>query len=129
MTVYDFTHVAAHAGATADKPLGEIDEAAVTRGLETMIAFPDAPLREVDVANCDEDEIASGLCTTLHLLGDVGRGDTLVSQAPVPMRTRPPSNDFRRTDPYLVNGGGDGTRLLPANDLRFTYWMGRWLRR
>jgi hypothetical protein len=28
-----------------------------------------------------------------------------------------------------VNGGGDGTRLLSANDLRFTYWMGRWMRR
>ncbi|APR79293.1 Hypothetical protein A7982_04640 [Minicystis rosea] len=134
MTMYDFTYVAAHADATADKPLGEVDEAAVARGMETMVEFPDAPFWEANVANCDEAEITSGLCTaadgtTLHLLGYVGRGDTLVSQEPVPMRTRPPSNYFWRTDPYLVNGGGDGTRLLAANDLRFTYWMGRWLRR
>lgn len=134
MTMYDFTYVSAHAGATADKPLGAVDEAAVTRGLETLKEFPDAPFWEAGVANCDDAEIAANLCTandgtTLHLLGYVGRNDTLVSQEPVPMRTRPPSNYYWRTDPYLVNGGGDGTRLLPANDLRFTYWMGRWVRR
>ena len=45
------------------------------------------------------------------------------------MKTRTPSNYFWRTDPYLVNGDGDGSRLLPSNDLRFTYWLGRWVRR
>ncbi|MFT3770199.1 MAG: hypothetical protein QM820_32620 [Minicystis sp.] len=134
MTLYDFTYVAAHAGATADKALGMVDEAAVSRGMETLKEWPDAPAWEVGVANCDDAEIQSTLCTavdgtTLHLLGYVGRGGTLVSQEPVPMRTRTPSNYYWRTDPYLVNGGGDGTRLLPSNDFRFTYWMGRWMRR
>jgi hypothetical protein len=134
MTMYDFTYVTAHGGATPEQPLGTVDEDAVTRGLETMQQFPDAPFWEVGVTNCDDAEIAASLCTandgtTLHLLGYVGRGGTLVSAEPVPMKTRPPSNYFWRTDPYLVNGGGDGTRLLPANDLRFTYWMGRWVRR
>jgi hypothetical protein len=134
MTMYDFTYVAAHAGATDEKPLGEVDEAALGRGLETLQEFPDAPFWDVPVTNCDDAEIASSVCTavdgtTLHLLGYVGRGGTLVSAEPVPMRTRPSSNYFWRTDPYLVNGGGDGSRLVGANDLRFTYWMGRYLRR
>lgn len=134
MTMYDFTYVAAHGGATVEKPLGMVDEAATTRGIETLKEFPDAPFWDLEVLNCDDAEVTSTQCTTvdgtsLHLLGYVGRGDTLVSEQPVPMRTRPPSNYFWRTDPYKVNGGGDGSGLLPANDLRFTYWMGRWLRR
>lgn len=134
MTMYDFTFVSAHGGATTEAPLGAVDEGATARGLETLREFPDAPFWDQRVDNCDDAEIASTQCTTvdgttLHLLGYVGRNDALVSEQPVPMRTRPPSNYYWRTDPYQVNGGGDGGRLLPANDLRFTYWMGRWMRR
>jgi hypothetical protein len=131
---YDFVYAATNAGATAGGKLGQVDEEAVKRGVETLKGFPDAPFWETARNNCDDAEIKSGLCvaedgTTLHLLGYVGRGDTLVSKEPVPMKTRPASNYFWRTDPYLVNGDADGSRLLPAGDFRMAYWMGRWLRR
>ncbi len=134
MTFYDFVHVATAGGATPETPIGTVDEPAVARGLETLGEFADTPLWETPRQNCDQAEIDSALCvaddgTTLHLLGYVGRNDTLVAKEPVPMRIRPFSNYFWRTDPYLVNGDSDGTRLLPAADFRVAYWMGRWVRR
>ncbi len=133
-TFYDFVYAASAAGATSAAKLGMVDEAAVERGLTTLSQFADAPAWENPRTNCDDQEIQSGLCTAddgtvLHLLGYVGRGNKLVSQEPVPMETRPASNYYWRTNPYEVNGGGDGSRLLPSNDFRVTYWMGRWLRR
>ena len=133
-TFYDFVHASAAAGATAEKPLGAVDEAAVARGLETLGEFPDAPFWEEPVVNCDEAEIASTMCiaidgTPLQLLGAVGHNDELVSEQLVPMRTRPRSDYFWRSNPYQVNSEADGTRLLPASDFRLVYWMGRWMRR
>ncbi len=133
-TFYDFVHVATAGGATPEAGLGVVDQPAINNGIETLGEFADAPLWEVARQNCDQAEIDSALCvaedgTTLHLLGYVGRNGTLVSDEPVPMRTRPFSNYFWRTDPYLVNGDADGTRLLPAADFRVAYWMGRWVRR
>jgi hypothetical protein len=133
-TFYDFVHVAAAAGATTADKLGTVDEDATQRGITTLAQFADGPAWEDPRTNCDMQEIASNLCTAddgtvLHLLGYVGRGNKLVSQEPVPMGTRPASNYYWRTNPYEVNGGGDGSRLLPSNDFRLMYWMGRWLRR
>ena len=133
-TFYDFVHVATSGAATTESPMTSVDEPAVSRGLETLVEFADAPLWEDPRQNCDQAEIDSALCvaedgTTLHLLGYVGRNGTLVSEEPVPMRTRPFSNYFWRTDPYLVNGDSDGSRLLPAADFRVAYWLGRWVRR
>jgi hypothetical protein len=66
--------------------------------------------------------------TELSLLGYVGRGDKLVSREPVPMRVRPPSNYYWRSNPYEPNSEGDTDRLLGAVDFRYAYWLGRWTR-
>ncbi len=101
--------------------------------LVSLRAFPDAPYRDVYIENCDADEVEAGSClgidgTPLTPLGDAGRNDTPIAQEPVPMRIRPPSNYHWRSNPYQVNGGGDGSRVLPAVDFRIAYWMGRWAR-
>jgi hypothetical protein len=88
----------------------------------------------VGAENCDADEIAANLClandgTLLVLLGNVGWNGDLVAASPVPMRTRPPSNYYWRSNPFKVNGDGDGSGMSPAVDFRFAYWMGRWTRR
>ena len=110
-----------------------IDEAALGRGLTTLNEFPSAPYWTVGRVNCDEAEIASGVCvgedgTELPLDTAAGRGDALVATVPVPMRIRPPSNYFWRSDPYRVNGEGDANALYPGVDFRLAYWMGRHLR-
>ena len=66
--------------------------------------------------------------TELPLDTAAGRGDALVATIPVPMRIRPPSNYFWRSDPYRVNGDGDANALYPGVDFRLAYWMGRHLR-
>jgi hypothetical protein len=114
-------------------PKDGLDRAAVDRGLETLREFPPAPFYEIGRTNCDEAEIMSGSCTLddgtqIELLGNVGRGGDLVAAEPIPMRVRPPSNYFWRSNPYEPNGGGDGGRLLPAVDFRVAYWLGRWTR-
>lgn len=114
-------------------PKEGLDAAAVERGLETLREFPPAPFYEVGRTNCDEAEIMSGACTLddgtqVTLLGYVGRGGDLVAEQPIPMRVRPPSNYFWRSNPYEPNGAGDGSRLLPAVDFRVAYWLGRWTR-
>jgi hypothetical protein len=110
-----------------------VDAEAVARGLETLAEFPEAPFWERGRENCDEAEIMAERCTLddgteVELLGYVGRGDTLVADRPIPMRVRPPSNYFWRSNPYQPNGDGDGSRLLPAVDFRIAYWLARWTR-
>lgn len=110
-----------------------LDSEAVARGLETLREYPEAPFWELGRTNCDEAEIAAARCeledgTTVDLLGYVGRGEDLVAAQPIPMRVRPPSNYFWRSNPYQPNGGGDGSRLLPAVDFRVAYWLARWTR-
>ena len=132
---FDFVYAAGMADARAGRPAATApDEAALGRGLETLREFPVPPFWETARQNCDDDEVASGVClaedgTPLDLLGYVGRGDTLVAVQPVPMRVRPPSNFYWRSNPYEPNGGGDSGRLLPAVDFRAAYWLGRWVRR
>lgn len=131
---YDLVYVATSGGALPGEAASTVDDAAVSRALSTLVEFPDAPFWEEPRPNCDDQEIASGDCTAvdgtpIHVLGYVGRNDALVAEKPLPMRIRPPSNYFWRTDPYLVNGDADGSRLLPSADFRMAYWMGRWIRR
>jgi hypothetical protein len=132
---FDFIYASAVSGASAfSKPEKEPDSGALQRGIETLKGFPSPPYWDSQVINCDDDEIASKSCTALDgthldLLGFVGRGDTLVAKQPVPMKTRPPSNYFWRSNPYEPNGGGNGERLIPAVDFRMAYWLGRWTRR
>ena len=65
----------------------------------------------------------------MGLLGNAGRGDKLVADAPIPMRVRPTSNFIWRTNPYEPNGGSADGRLVPGYDFRLAYWLGRWVRR
>ena len=133
-TFFDFVYSASAAGATAYGPMeGEPDGAAIGRGVDTLVAYPDAPFWDEERVNCDEAELASGTCVTvagetIELLGAVGWNDEVVAATPVPIDVRPPSNYFWRSNPYQVNGTGDPTRLLPAVDYRLAYWMGRWVR-
>jgi hypothetical protein len=133
-TFYDLVYVLAGSGATAwDAASSPLRSAALERGLGTLRAFPEPPFWGEELINCDEREVEEGVCvaadgTELDLLGYVGRGDKLVSVQPVPMRTRPPSNYFWRTNPYEVNGGGSGRNLYGSPDLRFPYWAGRFTR-
>ena len=84
------------------------------------------------ITNCDDAEVESTECiaddgTPLPLLGTVGWNDDLVAAVPVPMRLRPHSNFYWRSNLYAVNGTADPLTLLPANDFRFVYWFGRQL--
>ena len=133
-TFYDFVFAASQAKASAFGAMEQpADGAALARGLETLNEFWEAPFWAESRINCDDDEIASGSCqgldgTQLDLLGYEGRGDILVSEQPVPMRIRPASNWNWRSNPYQVNGEGDGSGLYAANDFRFCYWFGRYVR-
>lgn len=107
--------------------------AGLERGLRTLREHPAPPTWNHRIDNCDEDEIASRDCigidgTPLRIAEGLGRGGGPVTEEPVPMRIRPPSNFEWRDDPHRVNGGG-GDRLNPAGDFHAAYWMGRFLRR
>lgn len=123
-------------GSLYSLPLGSLTKEAIeaiARGVETLKEFPDTPFYDVNVLNCDEEEINLGICalmdgTIVTLLGYKGRGDTLIAKEPIPMRVRPPSNFYWRSNPYEPNGGGDGKRLLSGVDFRFAYYLGRYLR-
>ncbi len=133
-TLYDFIYSAGSADASAYTPFPRRPDAeALAKGIATLKAFPEPPFWDIARTNCDDDEIASGSCvaedgTPLDLLGYQGRGDTLIAVQPIPMRIRPPSNYFWRSNPYEPNGGGDGSRLIPGVDFRYTYWYGRWVK-
>lgn len=133
-SLFDFTYAAGLADSAAFQAMtGAPDAGALARGLQTLREFPTPPFWDYGVENCDAAEIASGVCfapdgTRFDLLGDEGRGDTLVAKQPVPMRLRPPSNYYWRSNPYQPNGGGSGAALYPGVDFRFAYWAGRWAR-
>ncbi|MEZ4389828.1 MAG: hypothetical protein R3A48_01935 [Polyangiales bacterium] len=134
-TFFDLVAVQARARGTAWRDLraADLDADALRRGTATLREFADAPYFERPRVNCDEAEIAARLCrgddgTELPLAATPGRGDELVAAVPVPMRIRPPSNYFWRSDPYRPNGDGAPRRLLPGVDFRLAYWMGRYLR-
>ncbi len=107
----------------------------VARGIETLKEFPAAPTWNVVRINCDDAEVNAKQCTLadgtqVGVLGDVGRNDDLVADRAIPMRVRPLSNYFWRSNPYRPNdsatAGGDV--LLSTVDFRVAYWLGRYLR-
>ena len=118
---------------------GEVDEAAVERGVESLRAYHDAPYWDVAVdlcpdADCDcenkDVDPAHAACTApdgtvFHLEGCKGWNCNLVTAEPIPQRLRPPSSYQWRSNPYTTRAGGDGSRLLPMVDWRTAYWIGR----
>jgi hypothetical protein len=134
-TFFDFTYVASLLGesvyTTPTASLDTLGETAVANGLETLGEWRGVPYWNVGENNCDEAEIESGDCigadgTEITVLGPIGRNGDLIAEEPVPMRIRPASNYWWRSNPYKPNGGGDGRELYPGSDFRFAYWMGRW---
>jgi hypothetical protein len=133
-SLFDFVYVAARAGGTAVAPLGaDVDEQALARGVQTLRELAEAPYYEPSRINCDATEIQAGVCEAVDgsalILAGSGHNDELVAEDPLPMRIRPGSNYHWRSNPYRVNGGGDGSRLLSGVDFRIAYWMARWMRR
>ncbi|GMV40949.1 MAG: hypothetical protein AMXMBFR64_26650 [Myxococcales bacterium] len=139
---FDFIYAAGMAGQRAGGTLsGDVDAAAMGRGLDTLRAFPQAPYWNEGVVNCpaavcscEEPAVASSACTGLDgtqltVLGCVGRSCDLICDEPVPMGIRPPSNYHWRSNPFRPNGEGDGTTLLPGVDFRIAYWSARAVRR
>jgi len=133
-SLFDFAYAGGMAGSSAFADMSSApDSGAMARGLETLREFPTPPFWDVKVENCDANEIAAKHCTCIDgseidLLGEVGWKGNLVASAVLPMKIRPPSNYFWRSCPYGVNGGGDGSGLLPGVDFRYAYWLGRWSR-
>jgi hypothetical protein len=131
-TFYDFVQAVSAGRGTAFGPMtGPPDEGARARGVETLTEFWEPPYFAQNRLNCDDVEIESGQCigidgTPIQVLGYVGRNGELVASGPVPMRIRPASNYYWRSNPYAVNGGDD-SGLYAANDFRFCYWMARWV--
>jgi len=132
-SLFDFVYAAGQADATVWHSMTSAPDAeAVARGVQTLKEFPDAPYWEYSTINCDESEIESGLCelndgTIVHILGYVGRNGDLIAQEPIPQRVRWASNYHWRSNPFMPNGGSDGSRLLPAVDWRWAYWYARWI--
>lgn len=130
--LYDLTASLARAGLSAFQSTADpIDAPTRDAALVGLRAYPAAPYRDHAVENCDAGEIEAGSCvgidgTPLTPLGDAGRNDTSIAVEPVPMRIRPPSNYHWRSNPYQVNGGGDGSNVMPGVDFRIAYWLGRW---
>lgn len=132
---FDEVMAAAIAGSTADSaraPDRPFDQGALGRATQTLREFVPPPAFDAPRTNCDEAEIAASRCTlddgtVVGLLGNVGRGDKLVADVPIPMRVRPPSNFHWRSNPYEPNGGAND-RLMPGYDFRLAYWLGRWVR-
>lgn len=138
---FDFVYLAAQGGAhsTGDLDLGTLtaeQNTAFSNALGTLGQYPNAPFWNDPVVNCDEAELEAGRCiaidgeTEIELDSALGRGDHPISVSPMPMRLRPVSNFYWRSDPFRVNDArGDGTELMPGVDFRFAYWMGRYLHR
>jgi len=146
-TLYDFVFAEGLLGASAVRAPGgttearQLAEAAVARGLQTLGWFREAPYWDVSVVNCpgwdcSVEPFVEGPTTcaasdgsSWTALGCVGRNDDLVTAEPFLMNHLPPSNYHWRSNPYVPNGGGDGSRLIPGVDFRFAYWMGRVMRK
>lgn len=131
---YDLVFALAKAGTNAWTAGTDVDQTALDNALETLRDYPDPPYFGEMRENCDAAEISSGDCvgldgTPITLLGDVGRGGKLVAEDPVPIRIRPMSNWYWRSNPYEVNGGPGPGALTPAGDYRVVYWLGRVARR
>ncbi len=105
------------------------------RGMREELArllqgFPLAGYWQDPVVNCDDSEVAQGEClavdgkTGIRLAGKSPDGDWLAEEALDPA-IRPRSDFNARSNPFRVNGGGDGRRLNPGGDLLAAYWIAR----
>jgi uncharacterized protein (TIGR03382 family) len=108
------------------------DTAALAGDLkDLLLAFPLGPYWEDGRVNCDDDEIAAGVCTAIDgvtqivLDGQDADGRPLATEALDPS-IRPNSDFNARSNPFRVNGNGNPTKLCPGGDLLAAYWMARY---
>lgn len=134
-SLFDFMYASGVAGSTAFHGMTrEPDGEAVARGVETLLAYDTPPYWAIAMPNCDDAELAAHDClavdgvTHITPIGNVGRNDSLIAVEPTPKHVRPKSNYEWRSNPYSINGDGDGSGLLPGVDFRYAYWLGRWSR-
>ena len=113
-------------GSYAAAPVAGLD----VRIAEALLGMQGAPAFERDRVNCDDTEIAAGVClaidgtTTLTLAKEKGHGGLLVADAVVPWSVRPDSDFEWRSDPFGVNGTAS-TLLDPGGDFLAAYWLAR----
>lgn len=97
---------------------------------ENLGGFQAAPAFERDRMNCDDAEIAAGVCTAvdgvtiIELDSGKGHGGGVVAKDIVPMSVRPDSDFHWRSDPHQVNGGAS-TSMDPGGDYLAAYWLAR----
>jgi hypothetical protein len=130
--LYHLAALLARGGGSALEPMADVDAAsfeALTRDLD---AYPAPPFWDHAVDHCAHEGPDAPTCTAedgtvFTNLGPRGWNGTLVvSEEPIPLHLRPPSNYFWRSNPYQLSGGGSGATLLPGPDFRVVYWMSRW---
>ncbi|MFT3770933.1 MAG: MYXO-CTERM sorting domain-containing protein [Minicystis sp.] len=101
-----------------------------TRVAGNLSSFQPAPAFERDVINCDDTEIAAGVCvgvdgtTMITLLPAAGHNGQVVAKDIVPKSIRPDSDFEWRSDPHTVNGTGS-TKMDHGGDWLTAYWLGR----
>ena len=92
--------------------------------------FQTAPAFERDRVNCDDAEIAAGVCTAVDgstmivLDSGKGHGGGVVAKDIVPMSVRPDSDFHWRSDPHQVNGSASSS-MDPGGDYLAAYWLAR----
>jgi MYXO-CTERM domain-containing protein len=92
--------------------------------------FQPAPAFERDLVNCDDTEIAAGVCTAVDgstqiaLEPTPGHGGGVVAKDIVPLSVRPDTDFAWRSDPHQVNGNASSL-MDPRGDWLTAYWLGR----
>lgn len=109
-----------------------VDPGLVQQTRDLLLAFELGPYWNEPRMNCDEDELAAGECLAVDGKTILTIAGTTINGAPVAMEAldpsiRPTSNYDARSNPYRVNGGGNGLRLNPGGDLVTSYWIGRYM--
>lgn len=111
---------------------GRDDTASLAEDLKNLLlAFPLGPYWEDGRINCDDDEVAAGVCTAIDgvtqivLDGKDADGRPLATEALDPS-IRPNSDFNARSNPFRPNGNGNPTKLCPGGDLLGAYWMARY---
>ncbi len=132
-SLYDMVFAASSGAGTVAKPVAaSYDAAAVGRGVETLTQFPKAPFFSFVRQNCTEQEVAAKVCTledgtVVQLTDGSSWNGNVMAKTPLPLKLRPPSNYYWRSNPFEVNGGEEGS-IFPGSDLRLAYWLGRYVR-
>src|SRR5262249_1674410 len=100
------------------------------RVTENLGGFQPAPAFERDMVNCDDTEIAAGVClavdgvTMIALSPNPGHGGGVGAEDIVPKHLRPDSDFEWRSDPHSVNGTGS-TKMDHGGDWLAAYWLAR----